>query len=77
MQKQLHALGREARRADSDSSERRPREAELRMVRDLMRLDRGNELRGANAVVANAVVANAVGAAAQEARHDAEGVGLL
>jgi len=75
-----------ARRADSDGIERRLRDAgadhvELRTVRDLVRLDRGDELE----VLAEdgrrnelrPRGANAVGAAAHEARHDAEGVGLL
>ena len=75
-----------AHRADRERVEERLRDAgadhvELWTVRDLVRLDHGDEfkvlakdgsrnklrLRGANAI----------GAAANEARHDAEGVGLL
>ena len=75
-----------ARRADSKRVEGRLRDAgadhvELRTVRDLVRLDRGDELE----VLAEDGSwnelrprgANTVGAAAHEARHDAEGVGLL
>jgi len=75
-----------ARRADSERVEERLRDAgadhvELWTVRDLVRLDHGDELK----VLAKdgrrnelrLRGANAVGAAAHEARHDAKGVGLL
>ena len=75
-----------ARRADGESVEKLLRDAgaehvELGAVRDLVRLDLGDELE----ILAEngrwnelrSRGANAVGAAAHEARHDAEGVGLF
>ena len=75
-----------ARRADHERVEGRLRDAganhvELRTVRDLMRLDHSDELEvlaeDGSRDELRSRGANAIDAATHEARHDAEGMGLL